>query len=760
MQTYKKPSILFLAKLGLCALAALPVWLAVDGGVRANRLDAVLPRNPTHPGAFSPSLARTETGGLIAAEEFIPAARCASCHADTHAEWAESLHRNAARAPFYKESVNILRETRGNAKTQHCESCHLPAAVFSGALLNDDTGDINADERMRAAEDEGVTCVVCHSITEARLDGTGSYTIRRPAMLEREDGTKVYGEATDEAIRADVPSHRRAMMRPLLKTPEFCAACHKSSAPPELNGYKFLRGFSVYDEWQQSGASGEAVQPYYRRDARVDCRGCHMPRVESRNDLSAKEGTVVSHRWLGANTATPLFYKQTKQAELVEDFLKANVLNVDIFSLENASTGQTAAPLAPPADARLDLRPGHELIADVVIANRRAAHSFPPELRDLYEPWVEFEAIDASGRTLFHSGFLKPDGSLDPSAHAYKAVLLDESSRVITRHEVWLSKIKAYDNSVPTGRSDIARYRFRLPAEMKAGALTLRARVNYRRFAQVYADYVSRRQNVRMPNPTVVMATAEVRVGGGGAANGGGAARRPRRATAEEAAFEARRWNDYGIGLMEQAQYGPAARAFLRAGELSPRNPDPLISAAVAEMKTERFGPELEQLTKAAALLDRALALDPKLGRGRFYRALVSRAQGHDREAAGVLAALAAEYPRDREVARQLGQTLYGLGRLREARAAFEAVVAVDPTDAGAYQFLAPIYAAHGQGAQAERARALYLLWRDDPLADVLASRFYVANPQWAEERVWYHVHGEDSPPRPTLTSQFDLLPK
>ena len=35
---------------------------------------------------------------------------------------------------------------------------------------------------------EAITCSVCHSITEARLDGTGSSTIRRPALLAKGDG--------------------------------------------------------------------------------------------------------------------------------------------------------------------------------------------------------------------------------------------------------------------------------------------------------------------------------------------------------------------------------------------------------------------------------------------------------------------------------------------------------------------------------------------------------------------------------------------
>jgi hypothetical protein len=85
------------------------------------------------------------------------------------------------------------------------------------------------------------------------------------------------------------------------------AACHKSVAPPALNGYKFIRGFSVYDEWQQSGASREVVSPFYRKEKQIDCRACHMSVVASTNDKAVKNGLLVSHRWLGANTITPLF---------------------------------------------------------------------------------------------------------------------------------------------------------------------------------------------------------------------------------------------------------------------------------------------------------------------------------------------------------------------------------------------------------------------------------------------------------------------
>lgn len=718
------------------------------------RKERPIPPRPSEP--FSPSNSRTEDGQLIPVDQFFPASRCASCHKDTHAAWSESLHRNAAREPFYRESVDILLRTRGIEFTRHCESCHTPVALFAGTLTKDNP---RQEAPFTPLDDEGVTCTVCHSITEARLDGTGSYTIRRPALLAKEDGTPLFGNFSDEEILADVPGHKRAVMRPLLRTPEFCATCHKVDAPPALNGYKHIRGFSAYDEWQQSGASHESVSPYYKTEQRVDCRGCHMPKIESLNDRAAKKGVIASHQWLGANTAAPLFYGQTKQVERTEQFLKAKVVTADIFALKRESTGERFMELASAGDNRFTLGAGEEVTAEVVIANRKAAHSFAPEVRDLYEIWVEFEAIDDTGKVLFHSGFLKPDNLLDESAHVYKAILLDELARPITRHQIWLTNVVAYNNAIPAGRSDIARFRFRLPKDWGAGntaRVTLKTRVNYRRFNHEYTNYVLKRQKKELSIPIVQMAEAEVRLAPvKGRAVKSNHPTRGRVQEATDAEQQARRWNDYGIALLEQAQYGPAAAAFRRASELNPRDLNPLVSAAIAEMRTERFGPDRNQLHKAADLLKAALQIDPTHARARFFHALVLRSQGQQSEAADELAKLAQEYPRDREVARQWGQTLYALGRITEARPAFETILAVDPTDFGAYQFLSPIYQSEGLTDKAQYTRSRYLQWRDDPLADSIAARFFATHPQWADERILLHTHVDNSARRPTLTGSM-----
>lgn len=705
------------------------------------------PELSTH---FGPSNAWTATGDLIPAEQFFPAARCQKCHADSHATWSESLHRNAAREPFYRESADILLKTVGIEPTRHCESCHTPVALFSGALSD-------KASRQKAPftklDDEGVTCSVCHSITEVRPDGTGSYTIQRPALMAKDDGTPVYDPVTDEQILADIPGHKRAVMRPLMRTPEFCAVCHKVDAPPELNGYKHIRGFSAYDEWQQSGASHEAVLPFYRRPERTECRNCHMPRVASLNDRSAKEGKIASHRWLAANTIVPLFYGQTAQVKGTEEFLKAMVVETDIFAVRRDATDQ----LVGPVDGVVKAAPGEALTVEVVVANRNAAHSFPPEVRDLYEAWVEFEVLTPTGRRVFHSGAIKPNGMLDESAHVYRQVILDAKGRQITRHQIWTTNIKAYDNSINAGRSDVVRYRFKAPDCAKQRALCgpgrvetlkLRARVNYRRLNQEYASYVLKQRKRRLANPVVRMAEVEALLS---------FVEKPRVAVTPVQVMTPtwKRWNDYGIGLLEQAQFGPATQAFRTAAGHRPEDADLLVSAAISELKTERYDMrDRPQLRKAEELVRQALRIDPGSARARYQLAVIDRAQGRFREAAAVLEKLASEYPRDREVQRQLAQTKYTLGRYRDSVTGFEKILRIDPTDFGAWQFLSPLYEVEGRKEEAKRANEMFLQWRDDPKSDVIAAKFFADNPQWSDERIGYHFHTNVSQRRPVLTGK------
>ena len=109
------------------------------------------------PNPFAPSNATSATGTFIPPEMFLSSTRCGICHTDAHAQWRQSAHGNAFREPFYQKNVKDLQNQKGIEFTRHCESCHNPAALFSGALTK-------GSKVKRPFDDDGVSCIACHSI--------------------------------------------------------------------------------------------------------------------------------------------------------------------------------------------------------------------------------------------------------------------------------------------------------------------------------------------------------------------------------------------------------------------------------------------------------------------------------------------------------------------------------------------------------------------------------------------------------------------
>lgn len=676
---------------------------------------------PFGPDPFAPSNAATATGTFIAAEKFIPAAACAKCHTDAHAQWSESAHRNSFREPFYQKNVNDLIEQRGIEFTRHCESCHNPAALFSGALTKD-------SPIKRPFDEDGVSCIACHSIQTVTGKGVGGYVMGEPALLVKEDGTRRLAGVTEQEILDDVPSHRRAMMRPLLKSPEFCAACHKSQVPRELNDYKFLRAFSVGDELQMSSFSKESPHPFYVRD-KSSCNTCHMqPEAAPKFDVSAKGGTIASHRWAAANTAIPFFYNWPDQLAAVKKVLETDVMGVDIFALHRQARGSKREELLAPLNrSAFKLAAGNELTADVVITNKNIGHSFPPELRDFYEAYVEFTVADAqTGETLFSSGFIKPDGYLDESAHNYKTYLVMADGTFNDKHHIWRTRAIAQNNQIQSGRSDLARYRFTVPRDAD-GALRLTARLRYRRFTRVFSDYALGKS---LDYPIVTMATAEYLLN-----VGENAAQAPPPQGTKGVMPDWRRWNNYGIALLDQRQFARAAEVFAHVAEMDEAyRPMALVNGALALMEIDRW-------SDASTLIDAALALKPDLSRALFQRARIRIKRGQLAEAESDLRQVNAAFPRDRLTLQQLGELSKIKRELATARGYYEQILQIDPEDTGAHYNLMLIYRKLGMKEEARCEAKLFADLKDDPGALPLAREFLTRHPEMKGESAPWHVH-------------------
>ena len=163
----------------------------------------------------------------------------------------------------------MLIAEKGVQYSRHCEGCHNPVALLSGDLSQ-------GMPKKRPFEDEGLTCSTCHSILSTDATGTGSYVMGIPAVIVDEKGEPVTRPVSDTEILSHLDRHSKAVMRPLYKTAEFCAACHKAAIPRSLDEYKFLRAFTVYDEWQGASFTKQSPLPFYRKDVVSTCQTCHM----------------------------------------------------------------------------------------------------------------------------------------------------------------------------------------------------------------------------------------------------------------------------------------------------------------------------------------------------------------------------------------------------------------------------------------------------------------------------------------------------
>ena len=650
---------------------------------------------------------------------FLSATYCARCHAEAYSQWRQALHSNAFRTPFYRTSVNILARTKGIEFTRHCDSCHNPIGVLSGALTQDSRVDRSFDE-------DSLTCTTCHSIQKLQTtNGNGGFEMGVPSVMVDEDGNRIAGEVPDEEIRQHPDRHSRAVMQGFYRTAEFCAACHKANLPSPLNDYKFIRAFTVYDEWQNSKFSNRNPLTFYTAGF-ATCQDCHMQRTALKlKDDGAKHGTLASHRWPAGNTAVPFYYGFDEQLQKTVDFLKSGMyLNVDLFGIEKAGEEGMIAPLGSTA---FKLAPNQTVQMMVVIQNKNIGHSLVPEVRDLYEPWVEFQVTDAGGREIYHSGFLKPDGSLDERAHSFTNRPVNDDGVFVDNHKVWTIHSVAYDNTIQPGRSALVRYEFRIPAQAK-GPLTVTARVNYRHFRQSYLNNVFGTDHAAYPVVELASRTRILNLGD----NPAGQDRQDNP--------DWMRWNNLGIAYLDQLQYADSLHAFEQVVRLRPDYADGYTNIGLAYIEWEKY-------SSARPSLEKALELSPNNARALYYLALVERREGHFDEEVADLQRVVEQYPQARDPRRELGIAYYQRHSYEEARQQFEALQAIDPDDLAAHYNLAVLYRRMGLKDKASEQAALFATKQVDPGAPTYSLEFLRKHPEISTESVPWHMHTDSSHP-------------
>lgn len=748
---------------------------------------------PTSP--FWPSSAKTKSGGLIPSDFFLESEKCGECHKDIYEQWRSSAHHfSSFNNQFYRKSIEHMQELSGTKGSRWCAGCHDHAMLFSGRFDQPAKDQIDTPEAQA-----GLGCVSCHSIVH--VDGTmgnGGFTIEYPALHRLASSDNPVIRFLDRRLTfAEPEPHRRTFLKPFMRSSaEFCSACHKVHLDVPVNNYRWLRGFNDYDSWQASGVSGQGARSFYYPAQPKSCADCHMPLVPSR-DPGHRNGMVHSHRFPAANTALAFVNRDAEQLRITEEFLKSGFITVDIFAAspvvqgaglpmmrragegpqlmstfavgeeaEQAQpvwlreVGQIAAPLDRVGTV---FRPGTAVRLDVVVRTRNIGHFFPGGTVDAFDVWLEVQARDATGKVIFWSGKVEEEGRgpVEPGAHFYRSFLLDGAGNPVDKRNAWQARSLLYVRLIPPGAADVGHYRLEIPRGAR-GPITVTAKLQHRKFSHFYTQYSyagrplteadghlanvhhdSREYSFAKENipanvsgkikgeipvlPIVTLAQAEARLAVGDASTETVWQPVVRKEDRE-------RWNDWGIGLLLEGDLKGAEYAFQKVTEAEPEYADGWLNVAralIQEGETEAAKPYVE----------RALAINPNLGRIHYFRALIQKAEGDYDGALRSLAIVRAQYPRDRVVLNEIGRVQFLQRDFRGAIETLRHVLAVDPEDLKAHYTLMLAWRGLGDLERAAREEKLFRRFKADEAAQTITARRRLLSPEDNNERQPIHDH-------------------
>ncbi len=671
--------------------------------------------------------------GFIVSQS-LGAATCVRCHADIVDQWSRSAHRfSSFNNPFYRVAIEALRAhpDEGRRRSQWCAGCHDPAVMMAGDWM----GDVDPTVPTSQA---GLTCLACHAMDEVHgVGGNGNYRIADDSpdpylFADAKDG--VLATVTDLLVKAKPDVHKREMLKPVFRTSEYCATCHKVSLDVPVNRYHWLRGQDEYDGWHDSGVARNAARTFYLPPKARTCQDCHMPLVDAPlGDVAAKGGKVRSHLFLGPNTALPHIRGDERTLAEIREFRK-DALRVDVFAVRRADGALVEAP-----DLRdVPVQAGTEVEVQVVVRNKGVGHAFPGGTIDSNEAWVHLRVADAAepARVLFESGAVDPETRVvDQDAHFYRVVFVDEHSQEAKFRNPADFRAPVHVRTIGPGTADLVRYAFVVPPELAGRRLLVEAEVKWRKFRRNYVEFTYANTMPGRPVPDIpidVLAASRVELPVTSAAP---AAPAP---VADGAVADGwLRWNDWGIGLLLQGDTVGAEQAFgVVAARLPERVDGPRNLARVA-LRDRNVETALAQLAEA----ERRLPGDAQTAF--VYGVALEAASGPENLEKSIEAYRRAleVFPNDRTIHLALSRLHYNLGDYDEALRAAARVLAIDPEDRQAHYQRYLIYAARGDDAAAALAKVAYTKYQPDESAQKWTENYRRANPSVNREDQPVHLH-------------------
>jgi hypothetical protein len=362
-----------------------------------------------------------KTSDAVPESIFQTSDRCFACHNGLTTpsgedisigfDWRASMMANSSRDPYWQGSVR--RETIDHPESRaviedECAICHMPMARYVSSA-NGRKGEVFAhlmfdpdkpDDRLAA---DGVSCSVCHQITEEKLGTPQSFVGGFVIDTAKPRGERpVYGPFKIEAGQTRIMRTSSGGFQPTeskhIRNSELCATCHTlytKALGPDGKVIGELPEQVPYQEWLHSD---------YRD--KQSCQSCHMPVVKEDVPIAKvlgkpREG-FSRHVFVGAN----FFIQGLLNRYRAE--LSVAALPQELGAAAERTVRHLQSESARIRVDRIDVQDGR-LEADVFVENL-GGHKLPtayPSRR----AWLHV-TVRAGNKVVFESGALGADARI------------------------------------------------------------------------------------------------------------------------------------------------------------------------------------------------------------------------------------------------------------------------------------------------------------------------------------------------------------
>jgi hypothetical protein len=413
---------------------------------------------------FAPTLMRAGGAHSFLKPAFQTSDRCVACHngMKTKAgenfsigiDWRASIMANSSRDPYWQGSVRretIDHPTASADIQDECSHCHMPMAYYESHLCKKKNGvfshlPFDPDKKDDAAARDGVSCSICHQISQKNLGSrasfVGNFVVDPPETPNQhpEHGPFVIDAGHQRIMQSStggfVPGEGMQ-----IRDSALCATCHTlytTALGKHGKPVGSLPEQVPYQEWQHSSFA-----------ERTSCQSCHMPEVDGPTPVTSLFGIPRSgarrHSFVGANffmqRILSTYREDLSVTALPEELNVAAQHNVNFLQLYSA---RVSIRKVEASDGRL--------YADVFVENL-TGHKLPtayPSRR----AWLHVVVRDRNGKTVFESGALNPDGSIKGNVNDLDPTHFEPHFRQITstdQVQIYEPILKDSEGHVTTG---------------------------------------------------------------------------------------------------------------------------------------------------------------------------------------------------------------------------------------------------------------------------------------------------------------------